>query len=702
MNDLSALLRRPIELVSEPSFSLGTAVVHPASLEVVWPDASCKLEPRVMQVLVALNRRRGDPLGREELSRLCWDGRVVGDDALVRCIVKLRKIFQRDPAVEIASIPKVGYRLRLLAVTPETAETSETGETPSPAPTPRPDWRSPRWLLMGGAVVTIAALGVGAFVVMQPPSALAIEAVRPLTSELGVETHPALSSDGRLIAYAGGAGYGAQRDIFLRGVADGTPIRLTNTPEDEMAPAWSPDGQSIAFVRSVANAPCEILIAPVPQGQPRVVGRCSVDAATRLAWTRDGELLLSDRPTRNAVRRIRALNPGTGRMRDVSTPPPNSLGDSDPIVTHRGDRLAFRRFFSYGVGDLYTAEVSGAGQQALTRNGWKALGYAFTADDRSLIFSSNRNGDSGLWSVDVERPAKPVSLSLGLLPFGRLSSDQHGLLVAEASDYVSNLFAWRAGAAPVALTNGNTNDWDPDLSSTGQLTFISNQNGGSDIWVKRNEGAPTRLTDLKANTVFSPRWSPDGRSIAFIAARDRHTDVYLINADGSGLRKVTSDGAARDELAWDSNGDLLVPTLRKTGWRVERIDPRGRSTVVPNSAGVLTVKSAGVRGLYAVKQDDDRLWSLGPAGAVLAAPHIRVSHEEAWAPTRDGVYHLAGTPGGETVLRLTTWSGASRDLQSLGRFGQKNSLAVSPAQDIVVARVVRDAADLRAIRLARR
>lgn len=671
-------------------------MVHPASLEVVWPDGSCKLEPRVMQVLVALNRRRGDPLGREELSRLCWDGRVVGDDALVRCIVKLRKIFQRDPAVEIASIPKVGYRLRLLAVTPEASE------TPSTAPASRPDWRSPRWLLAGGAAVIVVALGVGAFVVMQQPGALTIEAARPLTSDPGIETHPALSSDGRLIAYAGGAGYGAPRDIFLRGVSDGTPIRLTNTPEDEMAPAWSPDGQSIAFVRSVANAPCEILVAPIPQGEPRVVGRCSVDAATRLAWTRDGELLLADRPARNAVRRIRALNPDTGRIRDVTSPPPNSIGDSDPIVTHRGDRLVFRRFFSYGVGDLYSAEVSGDGQRALTRTGWKALGYAFTADDRSLIFSSNRNGDSGLWSVDVERPAKPVRLSLGLLAFGRLSSDQQGLLVAEASDYGSNLFTWRAGAAPVALTNGNTNDWDPDLSSTGHLTFISNQNGGSDIWVKRGDGPPTRLTDLKANTVFSPRWSPDGRSIAFIAARDRPTDVYLINADGSGLRKLTSDGAARDELAWDSNGDLVVPTLRKTGWRVERVDLRGRSTEVPNSAGVLTIKSAGARGLYAVKQDDDRLWSLGPAGAVLVAPLIRVSHEEAWAPTRDGVYHLAGTPGGETALRLTTWSGASRDVQSLGRFGQKHSLAVSPSQDIVAARVIRDEADLRAIRLARR
>lgn len=695
MNDLSALLRRPIELVSEPPFQLGTGVVHPASLEVVWADGSCKLEPRVMQVLVALNRRRGDPLGREELSRLCWDGRVVGDDALVRCIGRLRKVFQRDPAVEIASIPKVGYRLRLLAVTPETIEAQ------APTSSSRSGRGPLRWLLAGG-VVAIAALGVGAFVWMKPPGALAAEAVRPLTSDPGVETHPALSPDGRLLAYAGGGGFGTQRDIFLRGVADGTPIRLTNTAEDEMAPAWSPDGRRIAFVRRIPGAPCEILVAPVPQGEPRVVGRCSVETMTRLAWTRDGEILLSDRPTRDAVRRIRALSPDTGRIREVTSPPSTSLGDLDPVVTHGGDHMVFRRAFSYGVADLYTAEVSGAGLRPLTRDGWKAVGYAFTADDRTLVFSSNRGGDSGLWAVDFKQPATPVRLSLGLLEFGRLSADKTGLLAVEAGDYRSNLFAWRAGAAPVPLTNGNTSDWDPDLSPTGQLTFVSDQNGGSEIWSKRSNGEPTRLTDLKASSVFSPRWSPDGQSIAFVASRDGRTDVYLINAEGSNLRNLTSDGAARDELAWDQNGDLLVPTLREGGWRIERIDPQGRVTVVPNSAGVLTVKSAGARGLYAVKKDDDRLWRLDAAGAVLSSPLIRIEPEAAWTPTASGVYHLTGAPGGETILRLTAWPGASRDVQSLGIFGLKHSLAVSPTQDIVAARVVRDEADLRAIRLARR
>jgi Tol biopolymer transport system component/DNA-binding winged helix-turn-helix (wHTH) protein len=695
MNDLSALPRRPINLASEPSFPLGTAMVHPASLEVVWPDESRKLEPRVMQVLVALSHGRGSPLSRGELSRLCWDGRVVGDDALVRCIGKLRKAFQRDPAVEIASIPTVGYRLRLISVAPHPAE------TPSSSKSPQSVSRPVRWILVGGGVAAAVALGVSAFVSMKPSGALTTEAMRPLTSEPGVETHPALSPDGRLLAYAGGAGFGSQRDIFLRGVEDGAPIRLTDTTEDEMAPVWSPDGRRIAFVRRIPRAPCEILVVPVPQGEPRLVGRCSVESMTGLAWTRDGEILLSDRPTRDAVRRIRALSPDTGRMREVTSPPVTSLGDLDPVVTHRGDRMVFRRATSYGVADLYAAEVSGTGLRPLTRDGWKAVGYAFTADDRTLVFSSNRGGDSGLWSVDFTRPSAPTRLGMGLLEFGRLSADRTGLMAVEAGDYRSNLFAWRAGAEPVALTDGNSSDWDPDLSSTGQLTFVSDQNGGSEIWSKRRDGQPIRLTDLKASSVFSPRWSPDGRNIAFVASRNGRTDVYLIDAGGTGLRNVTSDGAVRDELAWDRSGDLLVPTLREGGWRIERIDARGRITVVPNSAGILTVKSAGARGLYAVKKDDDRLWHLDAGGVVLSSPLIRIDPETAWTPTSNGVYHLTEVPGGDVVLRLTSWSGAARDVQSLGRFGLTHSLAVSPTQDIVAARVVRDEADLRAIRFGR-
>lgn len=227
--------------------------------------------------------------------------------------------------------------------------------------------------------------------------------------------------------------------------------------------------------------------------------------------------------------------------------------------------------------------------------------------------------------------------------------------------------------------------------------------GGSEIWIKRGTAAPTRLTDLKASYAFSPRWSPDGSRIAFLAAREHRTDIYVINADGSGLRNATTDGAARGELVWDASGALLAPTLRAGGWRVERIDAQGRVTVLPGADGVQTLKSAGPSAVFALKRDDRRVWRLENGGLVLTSPVLRVDRDFAWAPTTGGIYQLLESGEGETILRLTDWSGSSRTLQSLGAFGLKHSLATSPSGDSIVAgRVVRDEADLALIRFSGR
>lgn len=215
------------------------------------------------------------------------------------------------------------------------------------------------------------------------------------------------------------------------------------------------------------------------------------------------------------------------------------------------------------------------------------------------------------------------------------------------------------------------------------------------------DGTPIRLTKHPRGRE-APAWSPDGRSLASSPREIAASTSMSSTPTAPAFRRVTSDGAARGDLAWEGDGDLVVPPFRGAVWQVERIDPRGRILVVPNTTGVQIIKSAGVGGLYAVKGDDHRLWRLGQDGAVPVSPLIRVSHDAVWAPTRDGAYQLAGVPGGEIALRLTTWDGAARDVQSLGTVDLRHSLAVSPTQDVVAARVVRDERDLRAIRLARR
>jgi len=74
----------PIDLARESPFRLGALEVRPPTREVVAGEHREVLEPRVMQVLTALARRRGEVVSRDELVALCWGGRVVGEDAINR------------------------------------------------------------------------------------------------------------------------------------------------------------------------------------------------------------------------------------------------------------------------------------------------------------------------------------------------------------------------------------------------------------------------------------------------------------------------------------------------------------------------------------------------------------------------------------------------------------------------------------------
>jgi TolB-like protein/DNA-binding winged helix-turn-helix (wHTH) protein len=97
-----------------PDFPLGSLLVRPAVLEVVAGNRRQTLERRVMQVLVALAQAEGEIVSRDELIQRCWQGRAVGEDALQRCIGRIRRLAEASgsPAFSVESIRGVGYRLR--------------------------------------------------------------------------------------------------------------------------------------------------------------------------------------------------------------------------------------------------------------------------------------------------------------------------------------------------------------------------------------------------------------------------------------------------------------------------------------------------------------------------------------------------------------------------------------------------------------
>jgi DNA-binding winged helix-turn-helix (wHTH) protein/TolB-like protein len=149
----------PIDLAREPDFRIGALEVRPSTREVVAGEAREVLEPRVMQVLVALARRRGEVVSRDELVATCWGGRVVGDDAIQRAVAGVRRLGEAHGAFSVETVARVGYRL------------SEAAATAGRATRRRP------WRLAAAAVALLLIVAAGGWFLFgraPPPQRVAV------------------------------------------------------------------------------------------------------------------------------------------------------------------------------------------------------------------------------------------------------------------------------------------------------------------------------------------------------------------------------------------------------------------------------------------------------------------------------------------------------------------------------------------------
>lgn len=101
----------PIDLAIAQPFRVGRASVDPATREAIVGEASERLQPQILKVLIALHRNEGRLVTRDELVQSCWDGRIIGEDVINRAISTIRQFAERAGGFAVETIPKAGYRL---------------------------------------------------------------------------------------------------------------------------------------------------------------------------------------------------------------------------------------------------------------------------------------------------------------------------------------------------------------------------------------------------------------------------------------------------------------------------------------------------------------------------------------------------------------------------------------------------------------
>jgi Tol biopolymer transport system component len=180
-----------------------------------------------------------------------------------------------------------------------------------------------------------------------------------LTSYVGVQQAPSLSPDGNQFAFAwdGDVPKGPSH-IYISLIGKGTPLRLTPENQSASNPAWSPDGQSIAYLAGVSRGTQELRVMPALGGPGRRImsgGLCAE------SWSPDSKWLVLCQLGTSGIFSLYAAPAAGGEPRKLLDPPGAnnvSSGDTYPALSPDGRQLVFSRFLASYDSDLYVADFN--------------------------------------------------------------------------------------------------------------------------------------------------------------------------------------------------------------------------------------------------------------------------------------------------------------------------------------------------------
>jgi Tol biopolymer transport system component len=554
---------------------------------------------------------------------------------------KLREYYEtegRDDSVRI-ELPKGGYAPLFRRVG---------------APASRARYSPVRMAWIAGVLVLGCAAVVLLAVRSRPEPPMATR-VRPLTTLPGQEIHPCYSPDGKQIAMVWSGENDDNRDIYVRPVGEGRPVRLTTHPEPDRSPAWSPDGLHIAFARDSPTG-VELYLVPAAGGAERLIIKLrrrglphSMPVARTLDWFPDGQaLLVTDQDSAVGTSSLFRVSIETGDKRRLTSPPPQSRGDLQPAVSPDGRMLAFVR--SCPACDIYVASASGGDVRRITFEKQVVSGLAWSEDGKSIVFSSERGATAGagsLWRVAVGGPsAARLEQIPGVGP--RASQPaiarRSRLLAYQESFQDTNLWQVPANGsgAPKLVISSTREETLPDYSPDGsRIVFNSNRSGHWEIWIANADGSHSRqLTSNAGPPASYARWSPNGRLIAFSYAGEGNGDIYTMTPEGASIRRLTSETSRDETPAFSKDGRWIYFSSNRSGvfeiWKLAADYP-AELVQVTHGGGSWPIESPDGKHLYFRRESE--IWRLPVNGGA----EIRVlgpMNVSSWMPGRTGIYFI--------------------------------------------------------------
>jgi Tol biopolymer transport system component/predicted Ser/Thr protein kinase len=495
----------------------------------------------------------------------------------------IARCLRKDPERRIQHMIDVKLALE------ELKEESDSGKLA--APPRRRRQPVPAWAIALLALGVMAAMSVAVWQ-MRGPKQPAAPVLTQLTTDTGLTTEPALSPDGKLLAYASDRSGQGNLDIWVRQIGGAEPIRLTQDPADESEPSFAPDGTQITF-RSEREGGGIHVISTLGGPARKIASegrrpRFSPDGSQIAYWSGviGGGAAFS---ARNKCR-IFVVSSAGGTPRQVRA---DFLGAAYPIWTPDGKHLLFlgNRDGKLPADESIDWWVTTLDEQPAIATGalraaraekltgpflvypWALIAATWPPEGDSLIFSARWGDSRNLWRIGISpkswkvtgRPQRLTSSS-AIEERPSVASLADGSWRIAFASLTENTDIWslplEANAGRVTgelrqLTRDSAADFHPSLSADGRkMVFVSARSGNQEIWITDLEtGVAWPLTASRGNK-YSPGFSPDATKVSFSRHEGGKWDIHLVPATGGAAEMICEDcGQATD---WSPDGRYLL------------------------------------------------------------------------------------------------------------------------------------------------
>ncbi len=562
------------------------------------------VEPKALDVLQLLIERAPRVVDKGEIFASVWKGVAVTDNALTRVVAQLRKVLDDDPRAPrfVETVATRGYRF-IATVTP-VVETAAPVLQPASPPEP---WRrratSPskrpgsRRLLAIAAALGVVAVAGGLWLAASRSGAAPVSAswlsadgipntallatIRPeqITTGQGYDGFLAYSPDGLSVAFS--SDRSGTLEIYVQSLAAGaTATALTSNGRQNVQPAWSPDGQYIAYHEMAGDG---VWIVPSRGGVSRKVS----DVGSFPVWSPDGaRLAFQSLPTNElypfgvpgALGNILSVN--------VSGPPAvvplTRFGEPAGPHLHPewldDTRIVFVTG-SLGENTLFSTDVQASRPAAVASAPELTANYVLTPDRRGVFFVARDT--TAIWYLplsgdDETRTASPTGLQTFGSKIGQLTVSRDGRRLAwtaiDTSDHIwVRPDAHAAIVAPVQITKGlNVRFGLPAASSDGRILTVRNRPGAAQSVFLVTPGAEPRQLTTHPELHSGPRWMPGEREAILIADHDDVAGFWAFDLDTGRERllfRLTDlpkpDGATQPSTAAPSTNTSFAPDFSR-------------------------------------------------------------------------------------------------------------------------------------------